>query len=69
MTVITLWLIRSTEKAFLFSRLPPEKYTEKEDEIWIGRILVENIIKMPEQDGMRLCDVKLPEWLIEKENL
>lgn len=61
---ITLWLIRETELARLYSKIPPERHPEKSDEIWIPRSVVEHTSKMGNQHI-----VTLPDWFVEKSGL
>ena len=61
---ITLWLIRETAAARLYSRVRPDRHPTKEDEIWILRSIVEHISKCGNEHN-----VKLPDWFIEKEGL
>jgi len=59
------WLIRETEKARLYSKLPPEKYHgDKEDEIWIPKSIIEHTTKRGNEH-----ELKLPDWFIEKNDL
>ena len=60
-----LWLLRETEKARLYSKVPHEKYQgDKEDELWIPKSVIEHTTK----DGNQ-HDVKLPDWFLEKNGL
>lgn len=62
---IRLWLIRETEKARLYCRVPPERHLEgDEDKIWIPRSIVEHTSKRGTEH-----EVELPDWFIEKEGL
>ncbi len=61
---ITLWLIRETEKACIYSKLPPERNPTKADEIWIPRSVVEHTTKMGAQHI-----VTVQEWFAFKNNL
>lgn len=62
---IRLWFIRETEKARLYSRLPPERHPATEDRLWIPRSVVTHTSKEP--SGLHIVDVE--DWWAEKENL
>lgn len=61
---ITLWFIRETPAARLYSKVRPDRHPTKEDEIWIPRSIVEHTSKADNEHT-----VKLPDWFIEKEGL
>lgn len=57
--------MRETEKARLYSKLPPEKYHgDAEDEVWIPKSIIEHTSKRGVEH-----QVKLPDWFIQKEKL
>lgn len=60
----TLWFIRETPAARLYSKLPPERNRQKSDEIWIPRSVVEHTSKMGDQHILKIAD-----WFIEKSGL
>lgn len=62
---IRLWFIRETDKARLYSKLPPERHPEDSDRVWIPRSLVEHTTKYA--NGQHVVDV--PDWFAERENL
>lgn len=67
---IRLWLLRETETARLYSRLPKDrrdrlKIGDKSDQIWIPRSVVEHQTKFA--DGER--HLTLPNWFAEKNDL
>jgi hypothetical protein len=59
-----LWFIRQTEKARLYSRVPPERHPSQEDQIWVPLSIIEHTTKRGNEH-----DVKLPDWFLEKNNL
>ncbi len=61
---IRLWLIRETEKARQYSRIPPERHAEPSDLLWVPRSIVEHTTKCGSEH-----EVDLPDWFIEKNNL
>jgi len=61
---ITLWLIRETAQARLYSKVRPDRSPDKGDEIWIPKSIVEHTSKRGNEH-----DVKLPDWFIQKEGL
>lgn len=61
----TLWFVRETEKARLYTKIPPERRPTKEDEIWVPRSIVEHTSKMA--NGMHI--LTLPDWFLEEKNL
>ena len=61
----TLWFIRETYLARLYSKLPPERHPCPEDEVWLPRSQIERTPKYP--DGRH--EVTLPDWLGEKKGL
>lgn len=60
---IRLWFIREPDKARLYSRLPPERHPEIEDQLWIPRSVVSHTSKEP--SGLHIVDVE--DWFAEKE--
>lgn len=63
-TRMRLWLIRETELARLYSKVPPERHPEKDDQLWVPKSIVEHTTKRGNEH-----DVKLPDWFIEKNDL
>jgi len=61
---ITLWLIRETDKARLYSKVRPDRNPTQVDEIWIPRSIVEHTSKVDLEHT-----VTLPDWFVEKEGL
>ena len=69
-TTITLWLVKETEKARLYYKIPPEKNPTKEDEIWIPRSLITHQSKYGCKPGeFPMCDVTVEGWFLDKNNL
>lgn len=62
--IITLWLTRETEQARLYSKVRPDRFPTKDDEIWIPKSIIEHTTKRGDEH-----DVKLPEWFVQKNNL
>lgn len=58
------WLIRETELARLYSKIPLDRNPEPSDQIWIPRSIIEHTTKRGNEH-----EVKLPDWFIEKEKL
>lgn len=61
---VRFWLVRETEKARLYSKVPPERHPEQSDCIWIPRSIVEHTTKRGNEH-----EVDLPDWFVEKEGL
>lgn len=62
---VCLFFIRETEKARLYSTVPPERGQTKDTEIWLPRSQIEHTSKDP--SGMHI--VTIPEWLADKKGL
>jgi hypothetical protein len=60
----TLWFVRETPLARLYTKIPPERRPTKDDEIWVPRSVVEHTSKMGNQHI-----VTLPDWFLEKNDL
>jgi len=63
-TTMRLWLIRKTELARRYSKVPPERHPEESDMLWVPNSIVEHTTKRGNEH-----DVKLPDWFIEKNGL
>lgn len=61
---ITLWFIRETEKARLYSKVRPDRHPTDDDQIWIPRSIVEHTTKAGNEHI-----VDLPDWFVEREAL
>lgn len=64
-SVRTLWLIRETELARLYSRVPTDassRLVEESDKVWVPKSIIEHTTKRGNEH-----DVKLPDWFVEKE--
>ena len=59
-----LWLIRETELARRYSKVPPERHPQESDMVWVPKSIVEHTTKRGNEH-----DVNLPDWFIEKNNL
>ena len=69
-TTLRLWIVKETEKAYLFSKLPLEKADSVTDMVWVPRSMVERITKFRETPGtFRECEVDIQEWFAEKKGL
>lgn len=62
---IKLWLIKETEKARLYSKLPPDRHPTHEDEIWVPRSVIEHQTKLPDA----CCIVTVSAWWADYKNL
>lgn len=61
---VTLWFLRETDKARLYSKLPPERHPTKDDEIWVPRSVVEHTSKTGN------CHiVTVQDWFADREKL
>lgn len=65
-----LWLLRETEKARLFSRLPKERRDrlhrdDHSDEVWIPRSVIEHQTKFANCE----CHLTVADWFAEKNDL
>jgi hypothetical protein len=63
-TTLHLWFIRETDKARLYSKLPPERNPIEGDFVWIPMSIIEHVSKHGDEH-----DVKLPEWFIQARGL
>lgn len=63
---IRLWILsaRETEKAYCYSKVPPDRSMEESDIVWVPKSVVEGRTKR----GLE-HEVELPDWFIEKNNL
>lgn len=61
---IRLWFIRQTDKARLYSKVPPERNPGKEDQVWIPLSVLEHVTKRGNEHEVTMAD-----WFGEKENL
>jgi len=64
---LRLWLIRETDKARLYSKVPigePGRDPEESDQIWVPRSIVVHTTKRGNEH-----EVDLPDWFIEKNGL
>jgi len=64
---MTLWLIRETQLARLYSKVPTNasaRLVEESDMLWVPKSIVEHTTKRGNEH-----DVKLPDWFIEKNGL
>lgn len=59
-----LWLVRQTEKARLYSKVPPERNPTEDDQVWVPLSIIEHTTKRGAEH-----DVRLPDWFVEKEGL
>lgn len=59
-----LWFIRETEKACLYSKLPPERNPNPEDHIWIPRSVIEHRLKLGNEHHLTITD-----WFADEEDL
>ena len=63
---IRLWLISETDKARLYSKLPPERMPDpKTDYVWIPRSVVNHTLKLANGEH----HLKIEDWFAEKEGL
>lgn len=62
---VSLWLIRETDKARLYYKLPPERHPGKEDEVWLPKSQIEHTTKFTTGEHQ----VKIPAWLADKHSL
>lgn len=60
----TLWFVRETPAARLYTRIPPARNPQPSDEIWIPRSVVEHTSKTGNVHILTIAD-----WFVEKENL
>lgn len=58
---IRLWFVRETERARLYTKIPPDRNPEKTDYVWIPRSVAEHTTKRGDEH-----EVELPDWFIEK---
>lgn len=64
-TKIRLWFVRETEKAYQYTKLPPDRQRNPDDLVWIPKSQIEHRSKQP--NGLH--EVTLPDWLVEAKNL
>ena len=66
-TVIRLWQIEDRGESIRFATAPPDRDERK---VTISRSVIEHISRGPVlPNGWRVCEVRLPDWLIIKEDL
>ena len=69
-TTIRLWQVEDRGEVIKFSTTPPERDGRM---VFISRSVIEHISRGPVNRSARFpwrpCEVKLPDWLIEKEGL
>ena len=66
-TTMRFWLIRETEKARLYSKVPTgstARDVADSDTLWIPKSVIEHTTKRGNEH-----EVKLPDWFIEKNDL
>jgi len=63
-TILHLWFISDTDKARLYSRVPPERNPQRDDLIWIPLSIIEHTTKRSNEHM-----VKLPEWFVRARGL
>lgn len=71
-TTVRLWLIRSTEKAHLFSTTRPGNPSRDSREIWVPRSVIKSLVKFGEEikpGEWRECEAAIEEWWAQKEGL
>ena len=59
-----MWLIRETDAARLYSKVRPDRFPSREDELWVPKSIIEHTTKRRDEH-----DVKLPEWFCAKNDL
>lgn len=62
---VRMWFLRETEKAYQYTKLPPDRQRNPEDLMWIPKSQVEHRSKQP--NGLH--ELTLPDWLVEAKNL
>ena len=67
-SVVSLWFVRDTGKARLYTKIPPERSPTKTDEVWVPISITEGTTKHGTTPGSQ-HDVKLPDWFITQKNL
>ena len=65
LTTIRLWQMAATDKAYRFSKTPPER---PPDPVWIPRSVIERVLRRPpkEPGAWPECEVTMQEWTAEK---
>lgn len=58
MTTVILWFVRESDKAYLYSKTPPER---ESDLVWVPKSIVEHRTKRGNQH-----EVKLPDWFVDQ---
>lgn len=61
---IRLWFISDTDKARLYSKIPPSRNPAKDDMIWIPLSVIEHTTKRQDEHH-----VKLAAWFVEARGL
>jgi hypothetical protein len=64
MPQITLWFVRETAAARLYTKVPPERNPQADDHVWIPRSVVEHTSKTGNTHI-----VTLPDWVVEQKKL
>jgi hypothetical protein len=66
-TEVRLWLIRETDKARLYSRVPQGQHEGFCDDVWVPLSVIEGCRKMPaEGNNWPEHHVRIQDWFIEK---
>lgn len=71
-TTVRLWLVRSTEKAHLFSTAAQtHRVGDDGRKLWIPRSVIKSLVKFGEEKlgEWRECEVEIEAWFAEKEGI
>ena len=62
---VSLWLIRETDAARQYSKVPPERHPDPADYVWLPKSQIEHTTKFPTGEH----HLVLPLWLVDKHDL
>jgi hypothetical protein len=63
-STIRLWFVSDTDKARLYSRVPPERNPQREDMLWIPLSVIEHTTRRQNEHM-----VTIPEWFVQARGL
>lgn len=67
---IKLWLVSSTDAAYLLTQFPKSEDPIGRRGVWVPRSMIERITKWPAGlNEFQKCEIDIPEWLAVKKGL
>lgn len=62
---IRMWYVRESEKAWQYTKIPPDRMRQQEDYVWVPKSITEHRSK--QENGLH--ELTLPLWFLEKNGL